>query len=218
MQSKTSWIQSALLAGGLASILILPTASAASPISMTPGALGAWVIDAMGSVSTRVGHVDLLFGETSPTPTLVFRTSVIGGGGGGGGGSTSTNLKFDFDFDVEVMSASITGSSGNFSSGPSVFVSGVSGENREVNFFCFTTPCEAEVTFEFATPPTTLDVTDVTDVTDVINEFIDSPGAPYQIFSGMFAFSLPVPALGSAALVLLSGGLAIAAKRALGRS
>ena len=212
MQTKTSWIQTALLAGGLASILILPTASAASPITMTPVALGAWVIDAMGSVSTRAGHVDLLFGETSPTPTVVFLASVSGGGGGGGGGSTSTNLKFDFDFDVEVMSASITGSSGNFSSGPSVFVSGVSGENREVNFFCFTTPCEAEVTFEFATPPTTLDVT------DVINEFIDSPGAPYQTFSGMFAFSLPVPALGSAALVLLSGGLAIAAKRALGRS
>ena len=110
------------------------------------------------------------------------------------------------------MSASITGSSGNFSSGPSVFVSGVSGENREVNFFCFTTPCEAQVTFEFATPPTTLDVT------DVINEFIDSPGAPYQTLSGTFAFSLPVPALGAAALVLLSGGFAIAAKRALGRS
>ena len=178
----------ALLMLGLAPATVL-----AVPVAMTPDPLGDWVI------LDRIADVSLQSGETSPVPTLVLRTRVIGGAG-------NTTVNFDFDFDVAVSSASISSSTGSFGIAP--FVNLAAGDVR-VAFTCAPSPCEVDVTFEFATTPATLDVT------DTINQFVHSPGAPVQTLTATFAPVAPeVPALDPTGLIVLGAGLVIAGRRA----
>ena len=178
----------ALLMLGLAPATVL-----AVPVAMTPDPLGDWVI------LDRIADVSLQSGETSPVPTLVLRTRVIGDAG-------NTTVNFDFDFDVAVSSASISSSTGSFGIAP--FVNLAAGDVL-VGFNCAPSPCEVDVTFEFATTPATLDVT------DTINQFVHSPGAPVQTLTATFAPVAPeVPALDPTGLIVLGAGLVIAGRRA----
>ena len=177
----------ALLMLGLAPATVL-----AVPVAMTPDPLGDWV------VVDRIADVSLQSGETSPVPTLVLRTRVIGGG-------PLDNTTVNFDFDVAVSSASISSSSGSFGVAPVLFPGG---GDVLLSFNCQPSPCEVDITFEFATTPATLDVR------DTINQFVHSPGAPVQTLTATFVPVAPeIPALDSTGLIVLGAGLVIAGRR-----
>ncbi len=140
---------------------------------MTPDPVGDWLI---GSFTV---HVTLRSGDTGPTPTLELRTSVLGSG-------NNVTVSFLFDFDTDVTSGSISSSSGGFSFGANPSLS-TAGGNSVLEFNCNGPPCNADMLLGFATKPTTLDIT------DSVNQFIDSPGAPFQVLSASFGV-VPIPA------------------------
>ena len=191
-----------VFANALVLFILVPAVARALPITMTPDPLGDWFL-LSGLFGTRTLDIALLSGDTSPVPTVELRTSLVGGG------VASTTILFLFDFDVDVASATITASSGAFGGGPSVAPSGGGGDIT-LNFGCNPSPCTVDVSFEFATPPTTVDVT------DIINQFSDSPGAPNQTLSATFAVApVSAPALGPAALLALGAGLLVVGRRTL---
>ena len=191
---ETTMRHFATFARALFMLVLAPAPALAIPVAMTPDPLGDWVI------LDRIADVSLQSGETSPVPTLVLRTRVIGGGPSG-----NTTVNFDFDFDVDVSSASVSSSTGSFGIAP--FVNLAAGDVL-VAFTCAPSPCEVDVTFEFATTPATLDVT------DTINQFVHSPGAPVQTLTATFAPVASAPALGLAGLIVLGAGLVVAGRRA----
>ncbi len=77
-----------------------------------------------------------------------------------------------------------------------------------LTFNCSPSPCEVDITFEFATAPATLDVR------DTINQFVNSPGAPVQTLTATFAPAPEAPTLGPAGLIVLGAGLMVAGRRA----
>ncbi|MBW2279640.1 MAG: hypothetical protein JRG76_11470 [Deltaproteobacteria bacterium] len=182
-------------------LMLAPSVALAVPVAMTPDPVGDWV------VADRTADVALQSGVTSPAPTLVLRTTVIGGSE-----FDNTTVSFDFDFDVDVSSASISSSSGDFGVAPSIFPGA---GDILLTFNCAPSPCEVDVTFEFAAAPATLDVT------DTVNQFVNSPGAPGQTLTATFADDpipgAPVPFLGPAGLIALGAGLVVAGRRALRR-
>jgi hypothetical protein len=179
----------------LTQILVLVVASAsasAAPLAMTPDPLGDWVISGSGSITTRTAQVTLVSGDTSPTPTLELRTTLVGGGGFG-----NTTINFNFDFDQDVTSATITAASGTITSGP--VVTGTA--DRLLGFVCAPAPCSVDIEFTFATTPTGVDVR------DQINQFTDSAAAPFQTLTASFGAPVPVPSLGSWGIGVTIAGL-----------
>lgn len=123
-------------------VLVVASASAsAAPLAMTPAPLGDWVINTSGNITTRTAQVTLVSGDTSPTPTLELRTTLVGGGAFG-----NTTINFLFDFDEDVTGATFTASSGSITSGP--VITGTA--DRLVGFVCAPAPCNVDVEFTFA--------------------------------------------------------------------
>lgn len=190
----------AWLATMSAASIVVPAAALALSIQMTPNPLGDWI----GPASVTA-NVSLQSGDTQPVPTLVHRTVVDGNAG------LLSTVNFDFLFDVAIVSASVTAQSGTITIGP-FLLTAPDPRFRRLAFVCGQTsnPCSVDVSFELASPPTTLDVTDSNDF------FSNSPGAPNQVLSATFSSAAaPVPALGTevlvaaAAALLLMGGCAL---------
>ncbi len=171
-----------------AALIVVPAAALASPIQMTPNPLGDWISSAPTSVAA---NVSLQSGDTQPVPTVVLRSAVDGNA------QQLSTVNFDFLFDVDIVNASVSAQSGTIIIGPFLFTI-ADPRFRRVAFVCGQTPnpCSVDVSFELASPPTTLDVTDSN------NFFGASPGAPNQTLSSTFAFNaVPVPTLSQWGLI-----------------
>lgn len=162
-------------------ILLKVPDSQAATITMTPDPVGDWICLAGhcgSSSSTRTADVTLLSGDTGPAVTLEFRTRITGGGP-----FANSTVSFLFDLDADVTAASISGSSGSFSAGPTAFLSGTNGL---ITLNCTVAPCNADLLLTLAAVPTT------GTIRDTVNQFIDSPGAPNQILPMTFGV-VPIP-------------------------
>jgi hypothetical protein len=181
-------------------LALAPAVTHAVALEMTPDPLGDWVVT---SGATRVAQVKLQSGGTGPVSTLVLRTEVSGAEFQG------STVNFNFDFDADVVDANVTGSSGLITAGPAVVI-GTGTAARLLAYACgqTPTPCWVDVTFEFATAPTTVDVKDVN------NQFVNSSGGPSQELTATFArVEVSTPALGPAGLLALAAGLLVAGRR-----